>query len=55
MIDSGLVSVELHTLSHRELTSEEERKELLDSKKCFEERFGIELSTICYPIGDYDS
>lgn len=58
MIDSGLVSVESHTLSHRELTSltsEEERKELLDSKKGFEERFGIELSTICYPIGDYDS
>ena len=57
MIDSGLVSVESHTLSHRELTtisSEEERKEILESKENFEKDFGIELSTICYPVGDYD-
>lgn len=58
MIESGLVSVESHTLSHQKLTSlslEEERKEILESKKNFEERFGIKLSTICYPIGDYNS
>ncbi len=58
MIDSGLVSVESHTLSHRELTTislEEQRKEILESKELFENRFGINLSTICYPVGDYNS
>lgn len=57
MIDSGLVSIESHTLSHQQLTtlsSEQEQKELIESKECFENDFGIELSTICYPIGDYD-
>ena len=57
MLDSGLVSIESHTLSHKELTTlsnEEERKQILDSKKKFEEKFGVELSTICYPVGDYN-
>lgn len=58
MLESGLVSIESHTLTHRELTkisSEEERKEILESKENFEKKFGIELSTICYPVGDYNS
>ncbi len=57
MIDSGLVSVESHTLSHRELTTlsdEEERKEILESKEKLENDFNISLSTICYPVGDYN-
>lgn len=57
MLDSGLVSVESHTLTHKELTTlsdEEERKEILESKENFEKDYGIELSTICYPVGDYD-
>lgn len=57
MINSGLVSIESHTLTHRKLTTlsnEEERKEILQSKKNFEKDYGIKLSTICYPVGDYD-
>ena len=57
MVDSGLVSIESHTLSHQQLTtlsSEQEKKELIESKECFEKDFNIKLSTICYPIGDYD-
>ena len=57
MVDSGLVSIESHTLSHQQLTtlsSEQEKKELIESKENFQKDFGIELSTICYPIGDYD-
>ena len=57
MLDTGLVEIESHTLSHKELTTlsiEEQRKQILDSKKNFEEKFGVNLSTLCYPVGDYN-
>ncbi len=57
MIDSGLVSVQTHTLTHRELTSlslNEMQKELVDSKKYLESTYDIKVDTICYPIGKYN-
>ncbi len=57
MVDSGLVSVQTHTLTHRELTSlslEEMEKELVDSKKYLEETYNIKVDTLCYPIGKYN-
>lgn len=58
MVDSGLVSVQTHTLSHRELSSlslEEIKKELVESKKYLEETYNIEVDTVCYPIGKYNN
>ncbi len=58
MLDSGLVSIESHTMSHIELTTlseEERRRQIFESKKKLEEDFGIEVSTLCYPVGDYNS
>lgn len=57
MVDSGLVSVESHTLSHKKLTSlsiEEMQKELVESKKYLDSTYGVNVDTICYPIGDYN-
>ena len=57
MVDSGLVSVQTHTLSHRELTSlslEEMEKELVESKKYLESTYNISVDTVCYPIGKYN-
>lgn len=57
MADSGIISVQTHTLSHRELTSlslEEMKKELVDSKKYLESTYNISVDTICYPIGKYN-
>ena len=57
MVDSGLVSVQTHTLSHRELTSlslEEMEKELVESKKYLDSTYNINVDTICYPIGKYN-
>lgn len=57
MVDSGLVSVQTHTLSHRELTSlslEEMEKELVESKKYLESTYNISVDTLCYPIGKYN-
>ena len=58
MVDSGLISVQTHTLSHQKLSQmslEKMKKELVDSKKYLEETYNISVDTICYPIGDYDA
>lgn len=57
MLASGLVSVESHTMSHKELiylNAEEKRRQIIESNKNLEKDFGIELTTICYPVGKYD-
>lgn len=57
MLDSGLVSVESHTLTHRELiylSDEEKKKEILDSKQKLDDLFDINVSTLCYPVGKYN-
>lgn len=58
MLDSGLVTVESHTMSHKELTTlskEERRRQIIKSKENLEKDFGIEVSTLCYPVGDYNN
>ena len=57
MLDSGLVSIESHTITHDMLTTlstEEKRRQIIDSKKGLEEDYGIEVTTLCYPSGDYN-
>lgn len=57
MLDSGLVAIESHTLTHQELTylsEEEKRRQILESKHNLEKDYSIKLSTICYPVGMYD-
>lgn len=58
MLDSGLVSIESHTMSHQKLTTlstEEKRRQIIKSKENLEKDFGIEVSTLCYPVGDYNN
>lgn len=58
MLDSGLVTVESHTMSHKELTTlstEEKRRQIIMSKENLEKDFDIKLSTLCYPVGDYNN
>ena len=47
-----------HTLTHPHLTRlsiEEARREIFDSKKLLEDRFGREIKHFCYPYGDHDA
>ena len=56
MVDSGLVSVQSHTLSHQKLSTlslEDMKKELDESKSYLDSTYNINIDTICYPIGDY--
>lgn len=58
MLDSGLVTIESHTMSHKELTTlstEEKRRQIIKSKENLEKDFGIKVSTLCYPVGDYNN
>lgn len=57
MVDSGLVSVQSHTLSHQKLSTlslEDMKKELGESKSYLDSSYSINVDTICYPIGDYN-
>jgi peptidoglycan/xylan/chitin deacetylase (PgdA/CDA1 family) len=47
-----------HTLTHARLASlppEQARKEIFDSKKRLEDRFGCPIRHFCYPYGDYNA
>lgn len=58
MLDSGLVTIESHTMSHKELTTlstDEKRRQIIKSKENLEKDFGIKVSTLCYPVGDYNN
>lgn len=57
MVDSGLISVQSHTLSHQKLSSlslEDMKKELNESKLYLDSTYNINVDTICYPIGGYN-
>ena len=46
-----------HTISHPRLpnlTQEEKRREITDSKKILEEKLGIPVFFFCYPYGEFD-
>ena len=55
--DSGLISIQSHTVSHEKLAnlSESEIEEQLrDSKNTLEQLTGKSVHTVAYPIGSYD-
>ncbi len=57
ILASGLVELGDHTFDHLSLPSipeKEARYQIIDSKKKFEEKFGIEVKTIAYPYGAFD-
>jgi len=54
MVGSGLVEFHSHTKSHRkchELSSDELKEELSESKGVMEERFGRPCTSLCWPSG----
>ncbi len=56
LIESGLIEIGSHTLDHVYLKQAPEsviRKQIIESKKKFEERFGIEIKTFAYPYGAF--
>lgn len=58
LLKTGLVTIGSHTLSHRnldELSDNEIRKELGESKQRLEEMFDVEINEICYPRGRFNS
>lgn len=58
LIDSDLVEIGSHTLSHVYLKSasqEVARKQISESKKKFEERFPVSIKTIAYPYGAFNA
>ncbi len=57
LLETGLVQIGSHTVSHRNLDTMEEReaaKEICDSKKRLEELFGVPVDTLCYPRGKFN-
>ncbi len=55
LVDAGL-EVGSHTVSHRELTSLDDRAlraELSDSRHCLEDMLGVEVTSLCYPRGRF--
>ena len=57
MQDSGLVNIESHTHNHHaltDLTAEQCRAELAQSKKEIEEKLGKPCEFVAYPTGTYD-
>ena len=58
MQDSGLVSFQSHTMSHRDLdtlTEAEQRYELEESKRIITEKTGKECFVLCFPTGKYNA
>jgi peptidoglycan/xylan/chitin deacetylase (PgdA/CDA1 family) len=52
---SGLVDVESHTLGHlmlTQLTPEQERNEIFESKRILEEKLNKKINVFAYPYGD---
>src|ERR1041385_4980013 len=56
-LDCNLITVGSHTLSHPILTTlsaEEIESEILESRRCLEQRLEREVNFFCYPNGAYD-
>ena len=56
LLNSGLIEIGAHTLNHKnfkKLSKEEKEKEIIESKKILEEKFGIACKTFSYPFGIY--
>ena len=58
MLKSGLIEIGAHTLNHKnfkKLSKEEKEKEMIESKKILEDKFGIECKTFSYPFGIFEN
>lgn len=58
MRQSGLISIESHTVHHEELnqmTNEQQTFEFKDSKKWLNNKFHQDTSIICYPVGRFNN
>lgn len=58
MADSGLVSIQNHTMSHpmlHLLTAEEQEKEIAGAQQAILEHLGREPYVLCYPTGQHNS
>ena len=58
MADSGLVSIQNHTMSHpmlHLLTAEEQEKEIAGAQQAILEHLGREPYVLCYPTGQYNT
>ena len=56
MLETGLLTVGSHTVSHNNLDNMDEItavKELKESKKALEDMFGREIKTLCFPRGKF--
>ncbi|TWW13293.1 putative polysaccharide deacetylase YxkH [Dellaglioa algida] len=57
MRQSGLVTIESHTVHHKELnqmTDAQQTAEFVDSKKWLNDKFHQQTSIICYPVGRFN-
>ncbi len=57
VLDSGLVELGSHTFDHYYLKKAPlaaARHQIIDSKKAFEDRFGVKIKTFAYPYGAFD-
>lgn len=58
MLASKLISFGAHTITHANLPSlpdEEQRKQIFESKRDLEALLGCQISTFCYPYGNYNN
>lgn len=58
MSDSGLISIESHTLTHEDLskmTYEEQERQAIKSKERLEKITGKQVTVYCYPYGRYNT
>jgi len=57
LLDSGNIEIGAHTINHKNfknISQDEKRVEIVESKKALEERFNISCKTFSYPFGIYD-
>ncbi len=57
LIDSGLIEIGSHTLTHDNLpalSTEQKQQEIVESRKQLQRLFNIECDAFCYPFGLYD-
>jgi peptidoglycan/xylan/chitin deacetylase (PgdA/CDA1 family) len=57
-LDPNLITVGSHTLTHPILTTlsaRETEHELIESRRCLEQKLQREINFFCYPNGSYDA
>ncbi|MEG0872448.1 MAG: polysaccharide deacetylase family protein [Clostridia bacterium] len=58
MLDSGLVKIESHTITHRRLATLKDldlNNELKNSKQFLTDNVGVESTVLCYPYGSFNN